>query len=97
MVAASELVGAPARSRVRRVCGEDERRRALEGGNGRTARPGAAWREEKAREGQVATRASSTCSSSSVAFHRAAWVRGEVDDREEGVGLGRLGLALGAR
>ena len=40
-------------------------------------------------------RASSACSSSSVAFHRAAWVRGEVDDREEGVGLGRLGLALG--
>ena len=43
------------------------------------------------------SRVSSTCSSSSVAFHRAAWVRGEVDDREEGVGLGRLGLAQGDR
>ena len=39
-------------------------------------------------------RASSACSSSSVSFHLAAWVRGEVDDREEGVGLG---LALGDR
>ena len=57
-------------------------------------------REEKAWEGQVATRASSTCSASSVAFHRAAWRRGEGEE-DPLAPLGRVGWMgsprLGAR
>ena len=68
---------------------------ALEEGNGRGVSPGCLQTRVEGAGGHVEFGASSTCSSSSVAFHQAAWVRGEVDDREEGVGLGRLGLALG--
>ena len=42
----------------------------------------------------MATGATSACSSSSVAFHRAAWVRGVEDDRGREV-LGRLGRRPG--
>src|SRR4051812_34207268 len=80
-------------SGVRDFPPERERRGSGGGGNGLGVSQASSWRKEMAREGQVATRASSPCSAVSVAFHRAAWGHGA----RKTTGGGATGPAAGPR
>ena len=84
-------------ARVSVEIGEGAREGGSGGGNGRGVFPGCLQTRVEGAGGHVESAASSTCSASSVAFHRAAWRRGARKTTRWEAGLGQLGRRLGAR